>query len=159
MKKFIVFSHTASMIILTACVSNSTYESNVDYTKTFKVPYTDVWRAIQQTLLNYPMNINNMETGHIRTLYITGKQRYQPPHQEKNTPLPPGYQYRLDVHLLKGKKKTRVIVSKTARLQKDFFSDPKEMNSDGFEEKALLYRIQRELFIEKTLKKKKRKKK
>ncbi len=125
----------------------------MDYTKTFKAPYADVWRAIQQTLLNYPMNINNMETGHLQTLYITGQQRYKPPHKKKKT-LPSGYQYQLNIHLIKGKKKTKVTVSKKVRLQKDFFSNPKELNSDGFEEKALLYRIQRELLIEKILKKK-----
>ena len=141
-------------VLMVGCISNPKKNLNVDYTKTFKASYTDVWRAIQQTLLNYPMNINNMEIGHLQTLYITGQQRYKPPHKKKKT-LPTGYQYRLDIHLVKGKKKTKVIVSKKVRLQKDFFSKPKELSSDGFEEKAFLYRVQRELLIERMLKKKK----
>ena len=157
MKKTLFYLYAVSTMVLTACVSNSPMKSNLDYTNTFKAPYTDVWRAVQQTLLNYPMNINNMEIGHLQTLYITGKQRYQAPHKRK--PLPPGYQYRLDIHLIKGKKKTKVLVSKNVRLQQDFFSEPKDLSSDGFEERAFLYRVQRELLIEKILKKKRKKEK
>ena len=155
MKKFSLFF--CSVVFVVACISDPKKESNVDYSRTFKAPYADVWRAIQQTLLNYPMNVNNMEIGHLQTLYITGQQRYQPPHKKRKD-LPNGYQYRLDIHLIKGKKKTKVIVSKKARLQKDFFSKPKELGSDGFEEKAFLYRVQRELLIEKMLKGKNSKK-
>ncbi len=78
--------------------------------------------------------------------------RYQPPHQESLI-LPSGFQYRLNINLVKADLMTKVIISKEARLQKDFFSDPKEMVSDGFEEKSLIYRIRREILIENLLKK------
>ena len=139
-------------LLTTHCASSQNRESTADYTKIFRISYERVWRATQQTMLNYPMNVNNMETGHLQTLYITGKHRYKAPHKKEKI-LPSGYQYRLDIQLLKGRKRTKIIISKQVRMQKNFFSDPEERQSDGFEEKALLYRIQRELFIEKLLKK------
>ncbi len=146
------FSFFCFIIILGACSSTTKRKVQQDYARVFKVPYETVWRATQQAMLNYPMNINNMDTGHLQTLYITGKHRYQAPHQESIN-LPSGYQYRLNINLIKGDELTKVVISKEARLQKDFFSEPQELVSDGFEEQVLIYRIKREILIENLLKK------
>ena len=143
---------TSFLFILAACSSTEeTRDTRLDYSRTFKAPYEMVWRATQQALLNYPMNINNMDTGQLQTLFITGKHRFKPPHQEKKI-LPSGFQYRLNINIIRGESQSRVIISKEARLQKDFFSEPKELATDGYEEKVLLYRIKREVLIEKLLK-------
>ena len=139
------------LLSLASCVSSEKAVRALDYSRTFNVPYDMVWRATQQAMLNYPMNVNNMDTGQLQTLYITGKHRYKAPHHDKKI-LPSGYQYRLNVSIIRGENKARVIISKEARLLKDFFSEPQEVFSDGFEEKALLYRIKREIVIEKILK-------
>ena len=81
-----------------------------------------------------------------------GKTSLPAPHKKDET-LPSGYQYRLNVNIIKGEKASRLVILKEVRLQKDFFSDPQELVSDGFEEKALIYRIKREIIIEKILKK------
>ncbi len=137
--------------LLVACSSKEKSEGKLDYSRTFKAPYEMVWRATQQALLNYPMNINNMDTGQLQTLYITGKHRYQPPHMQ-DAILPSGYQYRLNINIVRGEKRSRVVISKEARLQRDFFSAPEEQYSDGYEEKMLLYRIRREILIEQIMK-------
>lgn len=141
-------------LLVCGCASSDKLERVLDYSRSFKAPYETVWRATQQAMLNYPMNINNMDTGHLQTLFITGKHRFQPPHKQKEV-LPSGFQYRLNINIIKDEEResSRVIISKEARLQKDFFSDPKDMISDGFEEKSILYRIKREILIEKLLKK------
>lgn len=136
--------------LISAC--STTEKTQNDYSRTFNVPYETVWRATQQAMLNYPMNINNMDTGTLQTLYITGKHRYQAPHLEQDF-LPSGYQYRININLVQGEKATRVVISKEVRLQKDFFSEPVDMISDGFEEKSLVYRIRREIQIENLLRK------
>lgn len=137
-------------IFLGACSSNSKSDDAIEYAKTFRAPYETVWRATQQALLNYPMNINNMDTGQLQTLYITGKHRFKPPHKETSV-LPSGYQYRINLSIIRGEVASKVIIAKEVRLQKDFFSAPKELTSDGLEEKAIFYRIKREIFIEKLL--------
>ena len=141
----------AISLCLTAC-SSAPKNPEQEYSKAFNVPYESLWRATQQALLNYPMNINNMDTGHLQTLYITGKHRFKAPHLKK-VKLASGYQYRLNINILKGEKRSRVTIIKQVRLQKDFFSEPKDLISDGFEEKVLLYRIKREVIIEALLKK------
>ena len=142
----------STVLLLVACSSNRPpQDAPNDFSRVFKAPYETVWRATQQALLNYPMNINNMDTGQLQTLYITGKHRYKAPHEKKKT-LPSGYQYRLNISIVKGEKRSKVIISKEARLQKDFFSDPQDVATDGFEEKALIYRIRREIIIENMLK-------
>ncbi len=140
-----------SLLVLNACSSKEKTQAHLDYSRTFNAPYEMVWRATQQALLNYPMNINNMDTGQLQTLYITGKHRYQAPHNEQEF-LPSGFQYRLNVNIIKGEKRSRVVISKEVRLQRDFFSPPEDLSSDGYEEKMLLYRIRREILIEKLLK-------
>jgi hypothetical protein len=136
--------------VLLSCASKEKPVGPIDFSKTFQAPYEMVWRATQQALLNYPMNINNMDTGQLQTLYITGKHRYIPPH-EGNKTLPSGYQYRININIIKGEKRSRVTLSKEVRMQRDFFTPPEELVSDGYEEKMLLYRIRRELIIERIL--------
>ena len=149
----------AGLFILSGCVSNPEIPPNAEYTKTFNVPHEQVWRALQQTFISYPMDINNMELGHLKTLNISGAGGYRAPHK-KNKFLPQGYKYKLDVHILKEKKnRTKVNISKNVFMEKDFFSAPVDLKSDGFEEQALLYRLQRELFIEKLLRKEEKKEK
>jgi outer membrane lipopolysaccharide assembly protein LptE/RlpB len=140
------------MLCLCHCASRSQKDLPQDYSRVFNASYESIWRATQQALLNYPMNINNMDTGNLQTLFITGKHRYIAPHESKKI-LPSGFQYRLNINIIKGEKRCKVIISKETRLQKDFFSDPQELMSDGYEEKALIYRIRRELIIENLLKK------
>lgn len=136
----------------TGCTTKPVHQGQLDYSRRFKAPYEMVWRATQQALLNYPMNINNMDTGQLQTLFITGKHRYKAPHQVDKI-LPSGYQYRLNINIVRGEQVSRVIITKEARLQKDFFSDPEELASDGYEEKMLLYRIKREILLEKLMQK------
>ena len=146
-----VFLPALLILSLTACSSNSKKESR-EYSNVFRTNFDTLWRATQQALLNYPMNVNNMEAGFLQTLFITGKNRYMPPHLKGKMRYPSGYQYRLNINIIKGKKKSKVSILKEARMQKDFFSEPQELDSDGYEEKLLIYRISREIKIENLLK-------
>ena len=147
-----------SLVTIVGCASTGERNEEIrEYSRIFKAPYETVWRATQQALLNYPMNINNMDTGNLQTLYITGKHRYKAPHQKKEI-LPSGFQYRINVNIIRAEKASKVIINKEVRLQKDFFSEPQELGTDGFEEKALLYRIRREILIENLLKRQMEKK-
>jgi uncharacterized lipoprotein len=138
--------------LLTACATNKGTKESKEYSKVFKTNFDTLWRATQQALLNYPMNVNNMEAGFLQTLYISGKNRYMPPHLQGKKNYPSGYQYRLNINIIKGKSRSKISILKEARLKKDFFSDPIDLDSDGYEEKLLIYRISREIKIENLLK-------
>ena len=138
--------------LLTSCVSTGPKESK-EYSKVFNTNFDTLWRATQQALLNYPMNVNNMEAGFLQTLFITGKNQYIAPHLKGQKIYPSGYEYRLNINIIKGKKRSKISILKEAHLKKDFFSEPIDLDSDGFEEKLLIYRISREIKIENLLKK------
>ena len=123
------------------------------HSEVFYAPFDEVWRAAQLALQFYPMEINNMDLGILQTAPITGSQVWTPPFQED--PPTGGVSYRLDLKVIKGrikgKKANKVIITKSIVRKKDFFSGPEEVPSDGLEELTILYRIGREIQIERAL--------
>lgn len=157
MRKSLLHWFTSILFAVTLCNCVSSGEPKdllTVHTEIYDAPFEMVWRATQQAMIRYPMSINNMETGILMTTPIKGLDRFQAPHIRDAKPLPSSYQYRLRLKVLKSRsnKKTRVNVTKTAEKRRDFFSPFKEIPSDGWEEKRLLYRIAREIRIEKILK-------
>jgi len=116
-------------------------------------PYEDVERAVKRTLIKYPQRIDNPEAGVYETDFIRGELRFQS--ASEKTDYSEGYRYRILVRMIRGKSTAKpavkVIVSKRAEIQRDFFSDPEPVPSDGQEETVILYRVQRELALEKAM--------
>ncbi len=123
--------------------------------KSYPYAYDVVWRALQKSISAYPLVTNNMELGVIETEPVRGKDRFFPPHKG-NLPQP-NFVYQLDVKVLRGKirgeESARVSIEKNITFEKDFFSGEKKLMSDGFEEKMLFYRIDRELLLDHSLQK------
>jgi hypothetical protein len=117
--------------------------------------FDNVWRCAQLALQNYPMRINNMDVGIIETDVLRGYKIWTPPYSPGIAS--GGLGYYLSLHLVKGtidgRETIKVSVVKNLELHTDFFADPKKLASDGLEEKTILYRIGRELQIEKALEK------
>jgi hypothetical protein len=110
-------------------------------------------RAISQVMVKYPQKISNLEAGVLETDYIKGDARFQPPH--RTITYGSGYRYRIFIHTVRGKTNgksaIKVQVVKKVEQQRDFFADPEDLKSDFLEEKAILYRIGREIKIDKAL--------
>lgn len=123
--------------------------------RAFFAPYDSVWRATQLALQYYPIRVNNMDTGTLETDTIRGYKAWTPPHNPNQAS--GGYSYYLSIRLIKGNVNgsdaTKVNIMKHATLSADFFTDPQKLPSDTLEEKVLLYRIGRELQIDKLLEK------
>lgn len=120
----------------------------------FFANYDQVWRAVH-TALKYTIASENPDTGLIETEFIKTMDGWVPPGEKRN--LSSGARYKLVIVLAKGKTEgrdsTRVTIEKRGELLKDFFSEPKPVESDGLEESVLFYRIERELIISEALKK------
>jgi hypothetical protein len=118
----------------------------------FTANFEVVWRAAQRALQAYPMRINNMDTGIIETETIRGYKAWMPPYEAAGAS--GGFAYYLSIHLIKGSAEAhetvKVSILKSAQLNSDFFAEPKNLASDGLEERTILYRIGRELAIEKA---------
>lgn len=123
--------------------------------KIFFAPYDEVWKAAH-AVLKYTIAAENQDFGIIETDYIKAVDGWLPPYLTK--PQHPSSRYKLVMNFAKGKKAdsqetVRVTIEKKIEVFKDFISAVKTVPSDGMEEKAIFYRIERELVIAKALKK------
>ena len=145
---------------LSACTSDQvqTHSDKVvqkySYQRIFFYPYDSVWRAAQLSL-KYPISVNNMDNGILETDWVRGIDGFIAPHIEADPS--PGVRYKIQLSLVKGKvdhhDSVRVTIIKRIEKQRDFFSEPEILETDGFEEKVLFYRMERELVIEEALRK------
>ncbi len=114
--------------------------------------FEEVWRATNIVLQSYPLRLSNMDEGLLETDDIKGYRSWQPPFPQRK---PQGMSYRLSVRVVRGSSgripATKIIILKDAKVQRDFFSNVKQVPSDGLEEKSLIYRIKREIQIERAL--------
>ncbi|MBL7543011.1 MAG: hypothetical protein JNL11_04300 [Bdellovibrionaceae bacterium] len=124
--------------------------------RVFTASYDNVWRAAL-TVLKYSITEQNQETGHIETDYVKPSDGgWTRP--DGGTNISAGMRYKISMSLVRVQTKNgsvgvKVTVDKKIERVRDFFSDPEPIDSDHLEEKALLYRIDRELVIEETLRK------
>ena len=121
--------------------------------QTYYANFEEVWRAANLSLQAYPLRISNMDQGILETDVIHGYKVWIPPF--KSDVNSAGQTYHLTLRVVKGAlenhQATNVVLLKDTEVQVDFFSDPRAVPSDGLEEKALLYRIGREIQIERAL--------
>ena len=137
------------MLHFTSCVSAPTpVEKN--YERKFRASFDEVWRACQQAIISYPLKVNNMEQGVIQTTMLRSHTYFRPPHISKKHAS--GYRYSLSFNLLKeSEKETTISIHKNLLVYRDFISKPEDLTSDGLEEAILLYRIQREIEIDRSI--------
>lgn len=142
-------------VLLSGCAVFTNQDTPSEHSRVYKATFEDVWRAAQKALILYPIRTNNSDTGLLQTDYVKGPKAFLPPGQKE--PYSNGYRYRLHLKVLKGAKKgmpaTKILVEKFPEIQRDFFAQAEPVETDGIEEEVILYRIERELVIEKGIKK------
>lgn len=126
--------------------------------KVFNESFDTVWRATQFAASKYAMKISDIDSGVYETQPIRSDKAWVSPNAGADEHPSAGQRYKISIKILKGKDAnnepaTRVTILKRAEVQRDFFSDFEKLPSDGLEEKSLMYRIEREIQIEKSLKK------
>lgn len=157
-----VTSLICSCLLFVSCVTSEeqVQDSDPDHPKgllrkVFTAPFDRVWRAVQLAMIDYPQFLNSPDEGLLETETIMGDTVWVAPHKTKKSLS--GVRYRIYVHVTKGnlhgQVATKVAVRKEEELHTDFFAEPRAMQSDGLEELAILYRIERELKIDEELQK------
>ena len=143
----------AALSTLTACVTKPQFITDGPVTQIFIGTYDDVWRAAQKALTKYPIRINNSDTGILQTDHVRGAKAYLPPYS--NNTHSSGYRHQITLRLargsVKGQPAVKVSITKSPEMQRDFFSSATPLTSDGVEERVLMYRIQRELDLDRVL--------
>ncbi len=119
----------------------------------YRASFEEVWRSVNLVLQPYPLRTSNMDLGLLETELVKTNRIWTPPH--KSDRASSGVSYKLTIKVIKGAVgsggATKVVIIKDAVIQSDFFADPRAQPSDGLEEKSLLYRIGREIQIERAL--------
>ncbi len=119
----------------------------------FYANFEEVWRSVNLVLQPYPLRVSNMDQGVLETDEIRGNRVWSPVYKTGESSN--GETYRITIRVIKGalgsRAATKVTIVKDAQLKVDFFSDPKSIPTDSLEEKAILYRIGREIQIERAL--------
>ena len=134
--------------LLSACVTMQPAVDKIGpISKIFYTNYQKVWQAVMLVLEDYPIEVENNEKGYIKTELIEENTLWKPPFLVKKTE----GKYRLIIKIKKGKSNedpvVQVSIWKKITFQKGFISEPEIAPSSGLEEKALLYRIFREITI------------
>lgn len=138
------------LLVVVGCSSSSRVDVPRTFEREFAANFDETWRAVQQSIISYPLKINNMELGQVQTTSIRGNTQFKPPHDAKLKS--GGHRYNLSINVLKvSPGVTRVSILKDVAVFRDFVSRPETKGSDGLEENMILYRISRELEIEKVL--------
>lgn len=123
--------------------------------KIFYAPYDLVWKAAHLSI-KYTIASENQDFGVIETDYVKAVDGWLPP--DKTKPDYKSARYKLIFTFAKGMKKdgkepTRLTIEKKVEIFPDFISEKQIVPSDGLEELALFYRIEREIIIANALKK------
>lgn len=149
----VIFSLSIALLLV-SCTGASKREGRLGpVTRVLMGDYDKVWRATQKALATYPIRLNNIDTGQIETDVIRGLKVWTPPHAPDAKQ--PGLRYFLRFSLIKGdiagKPSVEVNIEKIKTLEKNFFAEEERLPSDGLEEESLLYRIEREMVLERSL--------
>lgn len=162
MMKLNFLSLIFTILVLAGCRSTEEqFESTEDIIqrasqqKIFYAPYDEVWRAAHATL-KYTIAAENQDFGVIETDYIKAVDGWLPPFRSR--PQYPSSRYKIIMNFAKGQKvsgreSVRVTIEKKIEVFKDFISEVRIVNSDGFEEDVIFYRMEREIIIAQALKK------
>lgn len=147
------------LLILCSCASSPSSQSQSSEPKEnlFFSPFEKVWQAANSALQNWAEQkyrfMSNLDEGIIETNFIGEGDAWHPPFRERSELS--GRRYKIRIQLVRGnygdREAVKVIVSKQAYLKRNFFSEMENETSDGMEEIAILYRIGRELLIQKAL--------
>ncbi len=121
--------------------------------KIYPADYQKTWRATMLALEDYPIETEDNEKGLLKTENIQTETIWKSPFERERGLI--AAKYTLHIRLIKGKSKSKPMVKvrvlKKILEQKGFIEDPKRIPSDGLEEKAILYRILREINIEQAI--------
>jgi hypothetical protein len=138
------------LILLTACSTGPQNITASNFEREYRATFEETWRAVQQSIIAYPLKVNNMDVGQIQTTAVRGSTQFKPPSLIKTNV--GGQRYTLTINVLKeGPKLTKVTIIKDMVLHRDFISSPESQDSDGLEESVILYRIGREIDVEKII--------
>ena len=143
MKKF--FIRIFSLVLL--------LNPNFSHSKALQMDYAskkqEVWRATLLSLSSYPLEINNFEEGLIKTKVLTESEVWSPIYRSPNS----DHLYTMSISVYDSNYGTKVSINKKLKRKADFNRSEEELETKGVEEDLILYRVKRELLVDRLIKK------
>jgi len=140
------------LLLLTSCTSLYPKQNVLHHvSKTFRANHAATWKAVVLALEDYPLKEQNQATGLILTNIIKGEKGWRPPFK---TNYSKNVAYRMHIQVIKNESHpllTTVHVTKQIFRHRGFIDGVQKIPSDGLEEQTLLYRIKREIVVEKMI--------
>lgn len=149
-------------ILLFFHISCTSYRQFERIVKDFEIPtriypadYHLGWQAVVQVMQKYDLELQNQETGIIKTRWIDNTLALNFADSFGKGDSVKAAKFKLIVNVSKGfqsgREVSKVTVFKRQMVEKDFLQGWKVMETDGIMEKTILYRIHRVIWIEKEL--------
>ncbi len=140
--------NTFLLAFFLCCSAACVHVSKSGNVKLYPSSREKTWKALIYIFKSYPIKTIDIEKGYIETKVLKGSKYWTAPHQKNiNTN---GLSAVIKAYLFYDKPYSKVEIRKTIFKQSTFFSDPEIVDSDFLEEKNILYRLKRELFIRKV---------
>jgi len=108
-----------------------------------------VWRAALIALATYPLDISNFDQGQIKTKNLTEGEFWTPRFRQAKD----DHKYTIELNIFEDSKGTKVTLEKQLKRAANFNTNEKALKTKNVEEDLILYRIKRELIVDRTLKK------
>ena len=126
-------------------------------TQVLKADYNQSWLAVLQVMKKYDMQLQDQEAGVIKTRWIDNTIEMNFADSFGGKDAVKSAKFKLIVNIIKGfrgkREVTKVTVFRRQMIEQDFLQGWKVVPSDGNMEKAILYRISREIEIRNRIKK------
>ena len=149
------------LIFANSCTS---YKQFQEITQEFEIPskifphtYALTWQAVVSVMTNEDLEVTDQEAGVLKTRWKDNTIELNFADSFGNSDSVKAAKYKLIITVVKGfrggREVSKVTVFKRQMVEHDFLQGWKIIRSDGILEKAVLYRIERRLFIETKLQK------
>ncbi len=142
-------------LVLCSCASKPALEPFK--TRIYDGAYEDVWSSALKALSDYPLKLNNKDTGKIQTEVINGPYNDLLFSHPEGIDLPERFRFSMRFNIAKVDEDEeqgptiRVRVIKDLQRFVDFYTGWVDYPADGVEERLLLYRLEHLLKMEQKL--------
>jgi hypothetical protein len=124
--------------------------------KIFKSDYNQTWQAVISVMRKYDIAQQNQEAGFIKTRWIDNTLELNFADAFGSSDSVKAAKFKIIINVVKGfrssQEVTKVTIYKRQLIEQDFLQGWKEVTPDGIVEKTLLYRVERLISIDNSLK-------
>lgn len=146
-------------LLLSGCASYEKFRQVTEEleipSKVFRADYNQTWQAVIQVMKKFDIAQQNQEAGFIKTRWMDNTLEVNFTDSFGSSDAVKAAKYKLVVNVVKGfrssREVTKVTIYKRQLVEQDFLQGWKENATDGIAEKTLLYRIERLISMDNSL--------